>query len=300
MKIARSAVAPIGTGGFRHRVFEAFCLFLVAACCLLVAWSQTRGDDLLDLEAGAIVLNVTSEYDDWPALALLDHNPHTGWASRRGHVGPNTIVLELPQSHTIESIAVDNTQAQEHDHPGISAREIEVWFSTEGPDTGYDRVAKVEATRGGREQFPLSPGRTARWIKLVVNSNWGSDQFTEIMELEAYGSPVGRLVERRLISGTYLTNFGPLYLEESGDRVRGCYDDGSAVVRGRIEGRMMRLDWEDEYGTGIALLAVSAGGGFLNGLWYEGTVLQGTWRGPLDPGDPEPPCEIGEVPWVDE
>jgi hypothetical protein len=213
---------------------------------------------------------------------------------------PNTIVVELPQSHTIESIVFDNTRAQEFDYPGISAREIEVWFSVEGPEVGYEQVARLEATQGGREQFPLPPARRARWIKLVVNSNWGNDEFTEIMELEAYGSPLGDPVERRSVSGTYLTNFGPLYLEESGERVRGCYDDGTAVVRGRFEGRMMRLDWREERGSGHALLAVSAGGGFLNGLWYEGAELKGTWRGPLDPGDPEPLCEIGQVSWVDE
>ncbi len=95
MRIARPAALPIGSTGFRNRLFEAFCLFLVAACCMLVAWSQTRGDDLLDLEAGAVVLSVTSEYDSWPALALLDNNPYTGWASRRGRVAPNTIVVEF-------------------------------------------------------------------------------------------------------------------------------------------------------------------------------------------------------------
>jgi hypothetical protein len=99
------------------------------------------------------------------------------------------------------------------------------------------------------------------------------------------------------VSGTYLTNFGPLYLEQSGERVRGCYDDGSAVVHGRLDGRMMRLDWRERDSAGSALLTVSAGGDFINGLWYEGAELRGTWRGPRDPGDPLPPCEIGEVGW---
>ncbi len=300
MKIARPAAAPIGPRGFRNRVFEAFCLFLVAACCMVVAWSQTRSDDLLDLEAGAVILAATTEYDSWPALALLDHNPYTGWASRQGHVAPNTIVVELPQRHIIQSIVFDNTRAQEHEYPGISAREIEVWFSVEGPEKGYERVAELQAPQGGREQFPLPLGRQARWIKLVVNSNWGNEEFTEIMELEAYGSAVGEVAERLPVSGTYLTNFGPLYLQQSGERVRGCYDDGTAVVRGRFDGRMMRLEWREKNGFGRALLTVSAGGDFINGLWYEGSELQGTWRGPLDPGDPEPPCEIGQVAWAEE
>ncbi len=300
MKIARPVAKPIGPRGFRHRVLETFCLFLIAVCCMLVAWSQARGDDLLGLQAGAIILRATSEYDNWPALALLDDNVHTGWASRRGQVAPNTIVVELPQPHVVESIVLDNTRAQESDYPGISAREVEVWFSVDAPDDGYKRIATLEAPQGGREQFPLPPGRQARWIKLVVSSNWGNDQFTEIMELDAYGAPVGAMVRRRPVSGTYLTNFGPLYLEQSGERVRGCYDDGTATVSGRFDGRMMRVHWREADAFGMALLTVSAGGDFINGLWYEGAELQGTWRGPLDPGDPRPLCEIGQVSWGEE
>jgi hypothetical protein len=300
MKIARPAAAPIGTRGFRYRVLEALCLLLVAVCCMLLAWSQTRGEDLLDLEAGAVILSATSEYDSWPALALLDHNPYTGWASRRGRVAPNTIVIELPQTYVLEVFVFDNTRAQEIEYPGISARQIEIWFSTRGAELGFEHVATVQATQGGREQFPLPVGSEARWVRLVVQSNWGNEEFTEIMELEAYGSPVGEASEPRPVSGTYLTNFGPLYLEQSGERVRGCYDDGTAVVSGRLEGRMMRLDWRDKSGSGLALLMVSSGGEFLNGLWYQGTELRGTWRGPRDPADPQPPCEIGQVSWSEE
>jgi hypothetical protein len=281
-------------------VFEAFCLFLVALCCMLVAWSQTRGDDLLDLEAGAIVLSVTSEYDSWPALALLDNNAYTGWASRRGRAAPNTIVLELPHLFELDSIVFDNSRAQEIEYPGISARRVEVWMSRSGSDVGFELVATVEATQGGREQFPLPHGSRARWIKLVVTSNWGSEEFTEIMELEAYGRPVGEPVAPAAVSGTYLTNFGPLYLEQSGLRVRGCYDNGSASVIGRIDGRMMRLDWHERDSSGVALLTVSTGGDFLNGLWYLESELRGTWRGPRDPGDPKPPCEIESVAWTTE
>ena len=300
MRITRPASLRIGARGFRSRMFEAFCLFLVALCCMLVAWSQTRGDDLLDLEAGAIVLSVTSEYDSWPALALLDNNAYTGWASRRGQVAPNTIVLELPHLFELDSIVFDNARAQEIDYPGISARQVEVWMSRSGPDVGFELVATVEATQGGREQFPLPRGSRARWIKLVVTSNWGSEEFTEIMELEAYGRPVGEPAAPASVSGTYLTNFGPLYLEQSGLRVRGCYDNGSASVIGRIDGRMMRLNWHERDGSGVALLTVSTGGDFLNGLWYLGSKLRGTWRGPRDPGDPKPPCEIESVAWTAE
>lgn len=300
MNIARPAAAPIGMHGFRQRVFEAFCLLIVAACCMVLAWSQARGSDLLDLEAGAVILSSPSEYELWPALALLDSNAYTGWASRRGRVAPNTIVIELPHIFMLESMAFDNSRTQEIDYPGISARQVEVWLSTRGPEEGFELVATVQATQGGRERFPLPLGSAARWIKLVITSNWGNDQFTELMELEAYGEAVGEMATAPPVSGTYLTNFGPLYLEQSGNRVRGCYQDGRAVVSGRLDGRAMRLDWREPSGFGVALLTVSSGGDSLSGLWYEGSELRGTWRGPRDPGDPKPLCEIAQVSWSGE
>jgi len=297
VKVPRGAVAPIATRGFGQRMFEAFCLFIVAICCMVLAWSQSRSTDLLDFESGAVILSVTGEYDVWPALALLDSDPHTGWASRRGHVAGNEIVIELPHEYLLESMVFDNTRAQEIEFPGVSARAIQIWLSTADAEHGFEMAAEVQATQGGRERFPLPLHSRARWIKLVIGSNWGSDEFTELMEVAAYGVPVGEVSPPKEVSGTYLTNFGPLYLEQSGERVRGCYDDGSAMISGRLDGRVMRLHWRESRSSGTALLTVSAGGGFINGLWYEDNELQGTWRGLRDPGDPRPPCDIDGVAW---
>jgi len=297
MRVARPAAARIASRGFRHRLVEALCVLLVAACCLLVAWAYQRGDDLLGLDAGAVVLSSSSQYDSWPALALLDDDETTGWASRQGQVGPHTIVIELPQRYALESIGFDTSHSQETDYPGISARQIEIWLSTASAQDGFELVSTVEATQGGRDTFPLPLGVEARWIKLVIVTNWGNEEFTELMELEAYGILVGDPLPPPDVGGTYLTNFGSLYLEQSGDLVRGCYDDGTATVAGRLDGRVVRMQWRESDGAGSALLTVSSGGDFLNGLWYEGTELRGRWRGPRDPGDPEPPCEIESVAW---
>ena len=124
---------------------------------MLVAWSQTRGDDLLDLEAGAVILSVTSEYDSWPALALLDNNAYTGWASRRGRVAPNTIVVELPRLFELDSIVFDNARAQEVNYPGISARQVEVWMSRAGPDVAERGVER------GTPVIPSPRARSDRW-----------------------------------------------------------------------------------------------------------------------------------------
>ena len=164
---------------------EAVCLGLVAGCCLLFAWVQTRSHDLFELDAGAIIRSTTSEYDSWPAMALLDGDPDTGWSSRKGYPVPNAIVIELPQRYRVESIVLDNTRAQELDFPGISARDVEIWVSTTSPDGDFALAAVVEGVQGGRLEYSLPAGSEAQWIRLVITSNWGNHDFTELMELEA-------------------------------------------------------------------------------------------------------------------
>ena len=293
MKIARSVRLPITSGGFRQRLFEALCLVLVAGCCVLLAWAQTRSHDLLALNAGAIIRSTTGEYDAWPAMALLDGDVDTGWASREGHPVPNTIVIELPQRHRVDSIVLDNTHAQEVEFPGISARNVEIWLSTTTSDDNFTLAAVVEGSQGGRLEYPLPFGSEAQWIRLVITSNWGNRDFTELMELEAYGERLGPAVEMPLIAGTFQTNFGPLYLEQNGELIRGCYDDGSAQVTGTIEGRMLALEWRETAEFGSARLGVSADGAYLNGLWYQDARLRGMWAGPRDPRDRATALERG-------
>ena len=151
---------------------------------------------------------------------------------------------------------------------------------------GHPCVAKrvISARHASRENriFTINPYRT--------NTDWFADRHFAVQP----GA------EPLVVEGTYLTNFGPLYLEQAGDRVRGCYDDGTASVSGLLEGRLMRLQWSEKDGSGDALLTLSSRGDLLNGLWYEGTALRGTWRGTRDPGNPEPLCEISAVAWVEE
>lgn len=292
MKIPRPRATLLATGGFRNRLLEAFCLLLVAGACWMLAWGQTRGEDLLDLRAGAIVMSASTEYDSWPALALLDGDAETGWASHRDFTAPNVIVIELARRFDLDSIVLDNTGAQEVEFPGVSARTVQIWLSTVSPDDGFVHAVTVDATQGGREEFPLPAGSEARWIKLVVASNWGNDEFTELMELEAYGQPSGPRLEQVVVSGTYLTNFGPLYLQQAGQQIVGCYNDGAATVSGTIEGRLMRVEWREEPESGEALLALDSSGERLNGLWYQNTELRGSWSGRRDLRDPEPPCDL--------
>jgi hypothetical protein len=175
---------------------------------VLSSWGHATYTEIMELEAygetsgqgggrqnflgGAKIVSATSQYNDnWAPRLLLDQSTATGWCNADGSPLPQTIVIELAQASRLTEFAVDNTGTQESGYPGISARRFELWVSTNGSDTDYRQVLSGEAIQGGRRGFPLTPAVKARWLKLVVLSNWGHATYTEIMELEASGELSG-------------------------------------------------------------------------------------------------------------
>lgn len=235
--------------------------------------------DLLDIAAGAVVLSFSSEYSPaWAALLLIDGSTKTGWCN--GKPNPNTIVIELPRITELSTIVLDNTDTPESSYPGISARHVEIHASTTSSTDGFQKIATLEAAQGKRKEFPLAPTK-ARWLRLIILSNWGHAQYTELMELEANGKPLEE-VKAAAISGVYVTNYGPLLLKQFGSNVYGCYGGGNTVW-GSFNGRVLQAEWRHSGSRiGTAMMVLSSDNEFLNGLWYEHGSYQGLWFGNRD------------------
>ena len=272
-------------------------LWLAAAAVAGPAAAQTpvAGLDLLDLQAGAVILSATGEYnEDWSALNLLDGTTTTGWSAPAGTPAPYAFVIELPRRHRLRSIVLDNTDAKES-YPGISAREVRVSSSTTSPSTGFTLLGTFEAPQGARKDFLLAPpGNVAQWLKLEVVSNWGHAEYTELMELEAYGEPEGEATAPPPVTGVYSTNYNLLLLQQRGSRVVGCYDWSDGTLMGSTDGRVVQFEWREDQGTdvGTAIMVLSSAGDYLNGLWYRGGVRQGVWKGPRAAPGAKPQCKV--------
>ena len=153
--------------------------------------SASPRSNILELAHGTVLVSVTSSYGgSWTAANLADGSTGTGWSSAQGAAFPHTVVFELPQPYAVASIAVDNSGDQEGSYPGISSRRVTVYGSTTSAAAGFTQLTAFEARRGGRMEGTLGAPMTARWLKFVVSSNWGNAEYTEVMELEAYGQPV--------------------------------------------------------------------------------------------------------------
>jgi outer membrane protein OmpA-like peptidoglycan-associated protein len=267
-------------------------LWAMAAAAAPDAGSPKARTNILSVASGAVLVSFTSEYGGWNALYVLDGSPSAGWCSAQGKPLDNAFVVELPQRHRVDAVAIDNTTAQSA-FPGISVRHVEVWVSVKSATEGFSQVASGEAQQLSRTELALPKDTQAQWLKLVAKDNWGNAQYSELMELEAFGEPVGPAPARATVDGVYATNYGPLELKQSGTAVTGCYSSGGGQVIGASDGRVLNLQWVQDQGTrsGVAVMVISPHGESLNGLWYEAGQLKGVWFGQRD-AQRKPSCAL--------
>lgn len=254
----------------------------------------SQDNDLLDLDSGALVLSATTQYGGrWNAQSLLDGAEVTGWSSTKGYPYPNTLVIELPRQYLLTSFVIDNTGADESGFPGISARHFVLYASTDSQDEGFELVLSSEAAKGERKVFELEEPTEARWLKFAILSNWGNAAHTQVMELEAYGEPVGTVPRQMPLHGIYSTKFGLMRLEQRGSLVIGCYDGDNGTLAGRTNGRLLKFRWwENGPNAGTAAMVLSADGSSLNGLWYQRGQMKGMWYASRVTDGRQPKCQV--------
>ncbi len=260
----------------RRTLGVAVAAWLVGAA----AFAQGGRTNILELINGTVVASSSSAYGGWEAQYTLDGSTKRGWCSEEGKPLPHSIVLELAQPYTLTSVAVNTTGDQEPGYPGISAKTVVVSGSTTSATGGFSELATVRVPKAGRGESALAKPAVVRWLKFEVTANWGNKDYTEVMELEAYGTPSGPAPSVN-VTGVYQTDYGPLRLQQDNGLVRGCYYDGAAQIDGSVKGRVLQAEWRQDEGkrVGAVIMVVSSDGTALNGVWFAHGALAGEWSG---------------------
>ncbi len=216
---------------------------------------------------GALLENASSEYgDSWQARWLTDENPATGWSTEKGANGPFTIVISLPESSEIHALDFDSASV---DKPERAAKDIDVLVSATSATAGFVPLTNVVLKSGGDKQhFALAKPGTGRWIKLVVNSNSGDPEFTELMEFRALGKQLTQTAAPTNLSGTYSGGgYGDFHLMQDGAQLSGCYEHNGGLIQGGLESHLMRLGWHEANGKGAAIMVLKRDGNSFEGWW---------------------------------
>lgn len=256
-------------------------------------------EDALDFENGTVLVSASESYStgvgDWTAWRLTDGSPQ-GWCSPKEKTKGSTFEWEFEVPWAVETLGVDNSQTEEDGYPGVSAKTLKL----EGQDDkgAWRTLGTFVAPQGGKKLFKLPKGPPLTRVKLTVADNYGNAEFTELGELDLFGTRA-RPVPKTEIAGIYTTTYGPMRFVQEGDQVFGCYDwhDDASYVWGTLEGRTAKVTWyepgstRDEDREGSAVFSVAGAGAERRfwGVWYEHGQIAGEWAGPTS--DQAPKCQ---------
>lgn len=252
---------------------------LLTAAMAQSAESVSADIDLTAFANGALIEHASSIYGSgWEPIGLLDEEPATGWTNADGDKAPFDIVIALPEQSEIHTLEFDTAQVEK---PERAAKDVDVMISDEGPTSGFTLLQSVQLDASDNQLFPLTTPGKGRWLKLVIKSNGGDSDYSEIMDFKALGiqltnSPLPN------VAGTYASDSeGTFHLSQDGAQLTGCYEHNSGLFQGGLESHLMRLTWsEDGGGHGPALMILRPDGKSFLGMWqYEG---DSTWNADWD------------------
>lgn len=245
----------------------------------LITDAALTDQSLTSFSSGALLVEKPAEYSSgWSGFWIMDEDPQTGWCCPEGQILNNVFVIELAEETVLNHLEFDTGSV---DTEGSGVKDIMVELSDEGPTEGFAEITSVSLVdQEDNQSFPVTVDKSGRWLRLTVQNNQGSPEYTELMDFRAFGK---QLTQTPLpdVSGTYETNYNDFHLRQQGTSVTGCYEWDEGVLNGGIEGRMMKFTWQERDGKGPAVMVFTSDGERFFGLWwYEGQVsAAGEWNG---------------------
>ncbi|MGI8786217.1 MAG: OmpA family protein [Pyrinomonadaceae bacterium] len=224
--------------------------------------------DLLSFFSGALIVKKTKEYGGgWTAENAIDENPSAGWASPKDEIANHNFVIELPEKTLLKSLSFDTANS---DGENRGAKEITVEISDAGADSGFQEIARVSLKgKTDNQRFPVSKEIAGRFVRVGFGVNQGSSEYVELMEIRGFGQQLTKTPLEN-VSGTYESDYGDFHIKQEGTSVIGCYEHKSGLLKGGIEDRIMKLNWNESSGDkGPAVMVFTSDGKKMIGLWWN-------------------------------
>lgn len=261
-------------------------IFFVAGLGSAMAFGQAGKEmvNLLSLQEGTLPVVEPASYSGWTIEALLDESPESGWACETGNTKENVFIFEMITPAVIERFEFDNNHV---DDEGAAAKDVTVEVSAVSIKTGFEMVLKAAlANKTDRQGFKAAKAVNGRWVRLTIHSNYGSESWTELLSFRGYGAKAQVPAPMENISGTYDSSYSKFHVRQQGTALLGCYEFDEGLLNGAIEGRMMKITWQEAGGEndrGPAIMVFAPDGKSFRGFWwYVGHEKQkpdGTWEG---------------------
>jgi len=183
-------------------------------CFSFAAWAQEAAKkpplvlssetNLVAAANGGSVVYFSSQLDEeyWKVTNLIDGGTESnGWMSKKPLVFPQDIVFAFKDKSVklINKVVIDPSTP---DTPlvGRWINAFEIHVSTESAEGPYKRVMSgAVRNERGKQEFLFNPVE-ARYVKLRILSNHGSDAYVSLGEVEVYEAIPGASVLYQLIA----------------------------------------------------------------------------------------------------
>ncbi len=168
---------------------------------LLREAKPAAGFNLALKELGGKVVSATTQWNtsSWAKENIIDGfgfggkncSPHCGWASKDRKLPQELVFSFRNQGEALLSAVVLDAESCSGNNSCLESlpRLVEVLVSTQGPDQGYKLAAsKRLRPKPDKHLIPLN-GVTAKFVKLVIKSNYGSARRTQLAEVRILEQP---------------------------------------------------------------------------------------------------------------
>ena len=166
-------------------------LVLLAIVCLSFQFgfgtcAAVADQSLVSFSSGALLVEKAPEYSSGRgSLCIVDENPRMGWCCPKGKTLNNVLVMELAEKSVFDRLEFDTGNV---DGKRRGAKDIFVELSDDGPAEGFTKIASVSLVDQEDNQiFPVTADQSGKWLRLTIQDNHGSSEYTELMEFRALG-----------------------------------------------------------------------------------------------------------------
>lgn len=204
---------------------------ILSLCVLTLAKIQGQdltNENLFDYQKGARVVAYSSNYGGaWDVEYILENNPSYNpnglatWCTEQNAPFPHFATVELSKDEWLDIIEFNNEIPDETGGwEGISAKDVEVYVSTTSKDQGFSKVINVRLEYNKSHQIIKVNPVLAKWVKFVITSNYGNEEYTEFGQIGAYDDKQRKMGINEEIEKNGFINLYGIYFDFGSDNLK--------------------------------------------------------------------------------
>lgn len=230
------------------------------------ATSLFSGAKLIKTPPSYSISSSTGLVNNYSSESLIDGSQQKVWCSAQGKKAPFVFEIELVETYILTEFEFNN---KVENLIGICAKDVVVEVSPTKISPVFKKVLSATLKERDISKFTIEPAE-ARLVRLIINSNYGNNEYTELAEFNAIGKTKIQDIQLININGEWNSNWDNLTFRQNGTLVQGNYVYNKGVIRyGGIQRNKVTYTWIEDIvkRKGNTIMFMNEEGEELVGIW---------------------------------